>query len=289
MKKMKNFKTVLSLALVAALGFAPVAVNAAPPNTNQSVDAQTGADTKIYFKSKKSEITIGLGGEYRLIPKTNKTVSDFGFEVLPTSNKIRLLTPTGYEYYNVTWKTQSSYYAPVDTNGNIVAKNLSPKDAFNQYIPTKVYACIPAGAYTNAAGDTIWTENGVVTTFEVTIVPEEDLSVYFLGVWSEDEEDTDAQHVVDYAVKNSNFETQIRAMAQNATKHCNTDKSKIVAYTKTNDGVVRVYFKTFHASAGTHYYCLAFQTDTEGLNKLDVNARDYCETEYTYMGSYLRR
>ena len=284
MKKMKNFKTVLSLALALALGFAPAVANAAPPNTNQSVDGLK----RLYLDAARSEITINLGGQYKLLPKLTPEAEEFGF-LVTTSGRVGLRTEIGIVYYSVNWRTQSNYYVSVNSTGTITANRISPKTTLNNYRPTKVYAYIPAGRYVNEDKRVAWFETGLFTVHYVTVVPEEDLSVYFLGVWSEDKADSDAQHYADYPVKMSNLETQLRVMAQNATKHCNTNSSKMIAYTKTNDGIVRAYFKTYHSEAGDHYYALAFDTNSKAVNKLEVNARDYCDNEYEYMGAYLRR
>lgn len=294
MKKIKGFTAVLSMALAFSLVAAPVMSSAAVPNKNQSVDNNTVIEsvTKTYLKAQQSEITINIGGKYNLIPKLTKKARDFGF-VVTTGGKVGLRTNVaGKEvivYYPVTWTSANNSYVTVNSKGMITARQVSAKNIMNSYIPTAVRATIPAGAYTNFAGDTVYLENDLFTTYDVTIVPEEDLSVYFLGVWSEDVVDTDAQHVVDYAVNNNNIETQLRIMAQAVTKHCSVKNANFIAYTKTNDGVVRAYFTTHDPIVGTHYYSMAFSTDSQGVNRILVKDRDYCDTEYEYTGTYLRR
>lgn len=293
MKKFQTPKIVLSLSLAFMLFAMPIGASAAT-NNNVSVDANTkhNATATITLAKCPAEITIGVDGKYELLPKLSAIATRYGFKVVD-KDTIKLQTGVNeagnavYTKYPVTWSAEKSNYASVNSTGVVSANAICKTKADGAYYRAPITASIPDVVYENANGDKITFDGGVFYQNNVTVVPQEDLLVYYLGVWEEDGTDTDAQHVKDYNNNSATVKNNLRLMAQNSTAHCYSSAFSVTALTKTNDGTVRAYLKTTDSKAGSHYYILAFRNN-DGSNTVTVQARDYCETAYDTTGSYTR-
>lgn len=291
MKKFQTPKIVLSLTLAACMLFAaPTAAASAATNNNASVDT---ARSTITLVRRTAEITIGVDGKYELLPLLGSAAKDYGFEVVDQKT-LRLHTGTDratgkpiYTKYPITWTAEKPAYATVNSAGVLSANKVCLTNADGYYYRAPITASIPNVTYKNVDGVKLRFDSGIFYQNNVTVVPQEDLLVYYLGVWEEDGRDVDAQHSKDYDNDSYNVKNNLRLMAQNSTAHCFSTAYSLTALTKTNDGTVRAYVKTTDAKAGAHYYILAFDNN-DGTNTVTVQARDYCETTYKTMGYYSR-
>lgn len=302
MRKFKSSKAILSMALAFSMCVAPLTAGAAT-NNQSSVDPNGnpgyGVETVYTLNRKNSEITIGLGGKYDLKPSLSATAKEYGFVLVKNAdgtinpNKVALHTSTinGIDYYTeipVTWTATKPTYATVNSNGTITAKKVCLTKTNGSYYTAPVTASIPNVVYTNAAGEKVRFADGVFYKNLVTVVPERDLSVYYLGVWVEDLADDDAQHYADFDIDSDNVKSTLKDMAQYVTKHCYSTNFKVLAFTKTNDSLVRAYIKTTDVNAGNHYYVMTFDNN-DGANKITVSSRDYCDSSYKVTGTYYRQ
>lgn len=293
MRKMNKKVLAMSLAFAMTVAsFATPLVAGAATNINKSVDdlKNGGIETLYTLPSKKAELTIGVKGQYQL------RLSQIGLSAEAINAGFKIVNDQTVSYtdadgvvtkHNVVWNTAKSDYVTTTNAGLISANKVCKTKTDGSYYRVSVTASIPDLAYV-FDGDTAYTFNGgVVVNDLVTVVPESDLSVYFYGVWSESDSDNDAQHVTDYAVTEGNVKTQIKNMSEAVAGHCVSTSSKVVSFTKTNDGKVRAYLKCTSKEAGSHYYILTYSTNDK-VNKITVAERDYCDTEYTHAGTFYR-
>lgn len=293
----KVLKSILTTALVAALCVTTVVPASAATNNNTSVDPGTSSAGIYTLPKKNAELTIGQGGQYQLQLELSKKAQDFGFFV-GTDGGLRLRTRTSdgtlvNQRINVTWSAQKSYFADITSGGKVLAKNVC-KTYYNSvgekvYYTAAVTASIPNQVYKNADGDQLRFTDGMIYKNRVTVVPERDLLVYYLGVWEEDDVDNDALHIRDWDLDSANVKTMLRDMAQNVTQHCYSKDFSVLALTKTNDGVVRAYLQTKDTKAGNHFYIMKFETTNNGENTVTVRSRDYCDDSYETTGTYTRQ
>lgn len=293
MRKFNKGILAMSLAFaMTAASFVTPLVAGAETNINKSVDGlRDGGVNSLYtLPAKRSELTIGVSGQYQLrLTKIglSKEAVAAGFAIV-NDNTVSFTNEEGeVSTYKVTWSSAKTDYVTTTANGFITAKKVCKTKKDGSYYRVAVQASIPDFAYVTKAGEAVTFDGGVIAKSLTTVVPEEDLSVYFYGVWSEDANDNDAQHFADYTVKEANVDSQLKVMAEDVAKHCVGTSSKVVAYTKTNDDKVRAYVKTTSKEAGSHYYILTYSTSGK-VNKITVAERDYCETEYNHAGTYYR-
>jgi hypothetical protein len=290
----KKFLTMsLALAMTATTLFTPASVKA-ETNINKSVDDLLNSNlvtsVAVTLPTKRSEITIGVTGKYELkLSKIglSQEALDAGFFVLNDSQIGYLNEKDEVVAVNVTWTSAKPAYVTTTGKGIITANKICKTKADGSYYRVPVYASIGDTTITCADGTTINFKDNAVAKSLVTVVPEEDLSVYFLGVWTENDADVDAQHKTDYAVTSANVVDQLKAMSEAVAEHCVGTSVDVVAYTKTNDGSVRAYLTTKSEDAGKHFYILTFSTSNK-TNKINVAERDFCESEYSSAGSYYR-
>ncbi|MEG2774648.1 MAG: hypothetical protein RR906_04500 [Acetivibrio sp.] len=294
MKKFQTAKIALSLSLACMLFVAPLSASA-QTNKNASVDSshsgKESIDTTITLPSLTAEITIGQGGKYLLLPKLSEKAKEYGFSIdgdyLKLSTSVTKDGTTLYTKYKLTWSAAKPAYASVKADGTVSANKVCKLKDNDAYYCAPVVCSVPDVIYKNLSNEKFKFADGIIYKNNVTVVAPEDLLVYYLGVWSEDLTDTDAQHFNDYNNDSSTVKNNLRLMAQDVTEHCHSSNFKITALTKINNGLVRAYLKTMDPKAGSHYYVLKFN-NADGSNKISVVARDYCEKEYTLQGSYTR-
>jgi hypothetical protein len=293
MRKMnkKVFAMTLAFAMTVASFATPVVAGAAT-NINKSVDSlkNGGIDTLYTLPSKKAELTIGVKGQYQLRLKQiglSAQAKEAGFEIVDDQTVSYTDVDGRKTTHKVVWSTAKSDYVSTTNAGLITANKVCKTKADGSYYRVSVTASIPDLAYAYNSNTAYTFNDGVIVKTLVTVVPESDLSVYYYGVWSESDSDNDAQHITDYAVSESNVKSQLKNMSEAVAGHCVSTSSKVVAFTKTNDGKVRAYLKCTSKEAGSHYYILTYSTD-EKVNKITVAERDYCDTEYTHAGTYYR-
>ena len=293
MRKMN--KKVLAMTLAFAMtvaSFATPVVAGAATNTNKSVNSlkNGGIDTLYTLPSKKAELTIGVKGQYQLSLKQiglSKKAEDNGFKIVDDQTVSYKDVNGKVTNHKVVWSTAKSDYVSTTNAGLITANKVCKTKADGSYYRVSVTASIPDLAYAYNSNTAYTFNDGVIAKVLVTVVPESDLSVYFYGVWYENDSDNDAQHIKDYAVSESNVKSQLKNMSEAFDKHFVSTSSKVVAFTKTNDGKVRAYLKCTSKEAGSHYYILTYSTD-EKVNKITVADRHYCDKEYTHAGTYYR-
>lgn len=300
MKKAKNLKkgvTCMALAaLITAMGITPMTAVSAATNNQASTDSRKDNEASVTvtatIPTAKKEITLNVGGTYQLKPSVSKVASELGFWIEGNNLKVNKVNAEGDTYtetYPLVWKTNKKKVS-VSATGKVKGLKVSTinPSTGNYYVTTVTASVDPSTSFVGENDITYLFEDGVVFTQYVTTVPTEDLNVYFQGVWSEDFSDNDAQHTSDYAVRETNVNDQLKAMAEAVTGHCVGTTYEIVSFTKTNDGCVRAYITTHNEKAGNHYYVAKFYTTESGKNKITFTQRDYCEKEYTVSGSYNR-
>lgn len=298
MKKTKTIKksvTCMALAaLITAMGVTPMTVSAGVTPANKQVSTDTlgvtNVQTRINIPSAHKEITLNETGTYQLKASISSQAKKLGFELAGNQLKITYADQR-VEYFPLEWKTSDSSKVKVSKNGKIVGVAVSDKDVSGEYIATKVTYSIPDGVtFVDSTDNTIVRlfKDGEVFTQDVVVVPTEDLNVYYQGVWSEDFADNDAKHTKDFAVRESNLEAQLKKMAESVTGHCVGTSSKVIAYTKTNDGTVRAYITTYNEKAGNHYYVVTYSLNGDAESSLTITNRDYCEKQYSTSGAYVR-
>jgi len=293
MRKMN--KKVLAMTLAFAMtvaSFATPVVAGAATNINKSVNSlkNGGIDTLYTLPSKKAELTIGVKGQYQLRLSQiglSAQAKKAGFEIEDDQTVSYTDVDGKKTTHKVVWSTAKSDYVSTTNAGLITANKVCKTKADGSYYRVSVTASIPDLAYAYNSNTAYTFNDGVIVKTLVTVVPESDLSVYYYGVWSESDSDNDAQHITDYAVSESNVKSQLKNMSEAVAGHCVSTSSKVVAFTKTNDGKVRAYLKCTSKEAGSHYYILTYSTD-EKVNKITVAERHYCDTEYTHAGTYYR-
>lgn len=294
-------KKILAMTLAAAMvvtTFVTSISASAAANVNKSVDKDAKSSgvtviTTYTLPVKKSELTIGLKGKYQLKLDRiglSKEAKEYGFRVIndttiaydtKVNGKVKTVR------VNVTWSSANTQYAPISKKGTVTANKVSPVSASTgKYLRVPMKATIPNITYVNSKGENLIFTDGIIATSYVTIVPEEDLSVYFLGVWHEDETDEDAQHKHDFSITSANVGKKLKEMAEEATGRSVGKTYDIVSYTKTNNGEVRVYLKT-NGDKGIHYYALKFLTK-DRVNQIDVTERHESEAKYKPAGTYYR-
>ena len=297
MRKMN--KKVLAMTLAFAMtvaSFATPVVAGAATNKNKSIDSlkNGGIDTLYTLPSKKAELTIGVKGQYQLSLKQiglSAQAEKAGFEIVDDQTVSYTDVDGLVTTHKVVWSTAKSDYVSTTNAGLITANKVCKTKADGSYYRVSVTASIPDLAYAYDSKTAYTFNDGVIVKNLVTVVPESDLSVYYYGVWREDDRDNDAQHSEDYAVSESNIKSQLKNMSEAvAEETCVSTSSKVVAFTKTNDGKVRAYLKCTSKEAGSHYYILTYSTDKtdKKVNKITVTKRHYCDPEYTYAGTYYR-
>lgn len=289
----------LALAMVVTAFTTPL-VAGASTNNNTSVDKKNNskvevATTTVYtLPAMRNDMTLGVTGVYQLkLSKIGLTevAKEYGFTVLDDKT-LGYTSLVGDKLVDkkvsVEWNSSNSKYATINSVGKATAKKVCKinPDTGNYYT-VALNATIPNVTYVNSEGQLVQFKGGIVATTNTTVVPEEDLAVYFLGVWEEDLKDSDAQHKDNFAVNSYNVEDKLKEMAESSTNHCVGNSYDVVAYTKTDDGSVRAYLVVDAGKAGSHYYTLTFKS-ASGDNRIDITHRDYCDTTYTKAGSLSR-
>ena len=269
-------KTVTTLALAALLtaNLFTVPVSA-QTNVNKSVDNVTDTDL---LDANDTDLTIGLTGKYQLrlsYVGLSEEALKAGFAIVDDDT----ISFNGKEY-PVEWVASDPSFASVTSTGLLKANKLTKYEVEANAVVSQSIFVKKGIAYTF--------DDNVIATVNVTVVPEADLQAYYLGVWVESAVDDDARHLVDYAVNSANVEGQLKVMSD-AVNHAHTDGTSfdVIAYTKTDNDLVRAYITTYNAKAGNHYYILTFST-TDGVNEIKVHERDYCDDKYTLTGLYYR-
>lgn len=305
MTKFKNVKKLLCMALAATMLVSPVTVGA-EERTNVSVDPLTQAANQISVRKQLSpwvkSITLSQGSVYKLNPSaastmgvSNPVVETFNVDgdscvmrfYLKNTNTLtaRLYVNgklEGTKDVRVTWTSNFSSYASVDQTAKLTANRVC-KVVNGKYAHVKIQGKLPTGTVFSYGGHEFTFEDDVFATYKTIVVPEEDLSVYFLGVWDEEYTDPNAQHYGDWPVTSSNYVEQLKNMAVNVTRHCDGTPT-LMALTKTDNGKVRAYLRTSNTDAGKHYYIVEFYTfndNDDRDNRLRIYERDYCDPKYT--------
>lgn len=289
--KKRFLSMLLATAMVVTTLVTPLVASAAV-NNNRAVDTigsgSLGVKTVYTLPAQKTELTLNQGGKYQLklsnVGLSKKAqmftiVNDYTISYDTIEND-EVVT----KYLGVEWQSTNESIVKASAKGWLKGIKVSKLNSKGNYISTAVNAVVEEGEYRvldNGVLKTVKFEGGIIATNKTFIVPTDNLTNYFLGVWKEDLADKNAQHNTNYAINSENVAYQILKLAEDATKHCKGEAFEIFALTKSKNAKVRAYVKTTNKDAGTHYYVVTYLNDGEGFDKISVVERDWCATKYS--------